>query len=444
MATRRDALLKGFDENRFFMRTTVERNIAAHRKGRMRLRLMDAEGRPLSGAQVAVDQMGHDFNFGCNIFLLDEMETEEKNLQYREKFREIFNYAIIPFYWKDLEPERGKPRYVADSYKVYRRPAPDLALEYCDENGLRRKGHCLIYHSFTPLWMPEDVPTQKRLTEEHLREVAGRYAGRIQDWDVENENLCSLHFDRFRLYEEPDYLEWCFTAADRAFTGGNRLFINEASFIWNERVRNGHMGVRSPYYMQIARLLAAGKRVDCIGMQFHQFIRKEDEMREDSLPFDPVKLYEVMDCYARFGRPLHVSEITIPAYEGSPEEEDVQMELTKNLYRTWFSHPAMDGIIWWNLVDGYAVGAPRNTRGGENYYSGGLLRYDMAEKPAYAALRELVQKEWHTKEALCTNERGEVEFEGFFGEYALKVNGLDAGRFHLARASRPEKEIRLQ
>lgn len=56
MATRRDALLKGFDENRFFMRTTVERNIAAHRKGRMRLRLMDAEGRPLSGAQVAIDQ----------------------------------------------------------------------------------------------------------------------------------------------------------------------------------------------------------------------------------------------------------------------------------------------------------------------------------------------------------------------------------------------------
>ena len=134
--------------------------------------------------------------------------------------------------------------------------------------------------------------------------------------------------------------------------------------IWNEYSKNGFMGTRSPYYMQIDRLLTKGKRVDCIGLQFHQFIRREDELTNGSLPFDPVKLYAVMDCYGRFGKPLHVSEITIPAYECGPDEEAIQMELTKDLYRTWFSHPAMDGIIWWNLVDGYAAFAPRNTKEG--------------------------------------------------------------------------------
>ncbi len=442
MPKRRDELLKWFDENRFFMENTVKRNIEAYRMGRVRLRVTDAEGKAVSGAVVAVDQRSHDFNFGCNIFMLDEMESEEKNALYREKFKELFNYAVVPFYWSDLEPEQGKPRYAADSPKVYRRPAPDLALDYCDENGLRRKGHCLIYHAFTPEWMPKDVPTQKRLTEAHLREVAERYAGRIQDWDVENENLCSYRCDKFRTYEEPDYLEWCFTQADRAFTGGNRLFINEAAFIWIENGYNGFMGIRSPYYMQIDRLLTGGKRVDAIGMQFHQFIRRENELTKDSLPFDPVKLYEVMDCYGRFGKPLHVSEITIPAYECGPEEEAVQMELTKELYRTWFSHPAMDAIVWWNLVDGYAYGAPRNTHEGENYYSGGMLRYDLSEKPVYQALRELIQNEWHTRAELCTDENGEVEFQGYFGDYNVAVNGQNVADFHLAKTLRDTVEIR--
>ncbi len=444
MSKRRDDLLKAFDENQFFMENTVERNIASYRKGYTRIRITDADGKPLVGAKVSIDQRSHDFNFGCNIFMLDEMETDEKNALYREKFKEFLNYAVIPFYWSDLEPERGKPRYAADSPKIYRRPAPDLVLDYCDENGIRRKGHCLIYHAFTPKWMPKDVPTQKRLTEAHLHEVADRYAGRIQDWDVENENLCSFHCPQFRVYEEPDYLEWCFKSADRAFTGSNRLFINEAAMIWNEYSKNGFMGTRSPYYMQIDRLLTKGKRVDCIGLQFHQFIRREDELTNGSLPFDPVKLYAVMDCYGRFGKPLHVSEITIPAYECGPDEEAIQMELTKDLYRTWFSHPAMDGIIWWNLVDGYAAFAPRNTKEGENYYSGGLLRYDMSEKPVYQALKELIQKEWHTSEELYTNQNGEVEFEGFYGDYAMKVNGAEAPGFHLAKTDYLSREIQLK
>ena len=52
-----------------------------------------------------------------------------------------------------------------------------------------------------------------------------------------------------------------------------------------------------------------------------------------------------MDYYGLLKIPLHVSESTIPAYSGTPDEEQVRMELTKNFYRTWFSHPAMDAIV---------------------------------------------------------------------------------------------------
>ena len=85
---------------------------------------------------MEIRQTGHEFKFGANLFMLDEFESEEKNRIYREKFPEAFNLATVPFYWNDLEPEEGKPRYAADSPKIYRRPAPDLCVAYCKEKGI--------------------------------------------------------------------------------------------------------------------------------------------------------------------------------------------------------------------------------------------------------------------------------------------------------------------
>ena len=50
-----------------------------------------------------------------------------------EIFKEYFNLATVPFYWNSLEPQENKPRFEKDSEKIYRRPAPDLCLEYCEE-----------------------------------------------------------------------------------------------------------------------------------------------------------------------------------------------------------------------------------------------------------------------------------------------------------------------
>ena len=64
--------------------------------------------------------------------MIDELETDDKNAEYKKRFKELFNLATIPFYWCDLEPEEGKLRFAKDSPKIYRRPAPDLCLEFCD------------------------------------------------------------------------------------------------------------------------------------------------------------------------------------------------------------------------------------------------------------------------------------------------------------------------
>ena len=131
MNTRKETILKNFRKNETFLNTTVKNNIEIHRKGTAKLIVTDENGKPIPGALVKFCQKSHEFKFGANLFMLDELETDEKNKQYKEYFKEIFNLATLPFYWSDLEPERGKPRYGKESAKIYRRPAPDLCIEYC-------------------------------------------------------------------------------------------------------------------------------------------------------------------------------------------------------------------------------------------------------------------------------------------------------------------------
>ena len=128
-----------------------------------------------------------------------------------------------------------------------------------------------------------------------------------------------------------------------------------------------------------------------------------------------------MDTYARLGKSLQITEVTIPAYSNAAEDEEIQAQILRNLYSIWFSHPAMEAIIYWNLPDGYAYNAvPGDMTAGENYYYGGLIRFDFTPKPAYLAIRDLFEKEWRTNLTLHTDS-GALSFKGFYGEYELEI-----------------------
>ena len=71
----------------------------------------------------------------------------------------------------------------------------------------------------------------------------------------------------------------------------------------------------------------------------------------------------------------------------------------------------MDGITWWNLVDGGA--AP-----GEPSYSG-LFDANLAKKPSYYILDELINKEWTTNLTLTADHSGKISFRGFKGDYKI-------------------------
>ena len=167
--TREEYMLKPFKDNADLIAERSKAGIENGRKGFATIALKDESGAPVREATVRLTQKTHDFKYGANIFMLDEFETEEKNAAYREVFKQHFNMATVPFYWDTLEPEEGKPRFAKDSPRVYRRPAPDLCLEYCEENGITPKAHCLHYDHFEPKWLQKyDEPTQWKKLDKRM------------------------------------------------------------------------------------------------------------------------------------------------------------------------------------------------------------------------------------------------------------------------------------
>ena len=148
----RKEVLKPFEEKRDFMEDRIATGIEANKKGFAFLSFVDGDGKPVNDVEVKVTQKNHDFKYGANLFMLGEMQDEERNEKYKKYFADAFNIATLPFYWNTLEPEQGKPRFAKDSPRIYRRPAPDLCLEYCEANGIEPKAHCLNYAGFMPDW----------------------------------------------------------------------------------------------------------------------------------------------------------------------------------------------------------------------------------------------------------------------------------------------------
>src|SRR3712207_1925886 len=82
--------------------------------------------------------------------------------------------------WEFLHPERG----------VWNFAAADAIVDFAEANGQVVRGHTLLWHSQLPDWVKDPTISDAELEailKDHIQTVVGRYAGRIQQWDVANE-----------------------------------------------------------------------------------------------------------------------------------------------------------------------------------------------------------------------------------------------------------------
>jgi GH35 family endo-1,4-beta-xylanase len=373
------------------------------RKADAVVEVVDAQGNPVRDAKVKAEQRTHEFLFGCNLFVLGQLDTPELNRKYEEAFARLFNFATLPFYWGDLERQQGKPRFAEGSAHIWRRPPPDRLVAWCKAHGVTPKGHALMYakNMFMPDWTARNDP--KAFLEQarkHIAEITERYGRDVAVWDVVNEEIPRLASPGQWHAVPDDYLPWCFEEA-------GRLVPKNAKLLLNDGTSQAHV-TTAQYETLLKGLLARGLRLEGIGIQFH--VSRDGLLSGKQYP--PAQLTAVYERLGQLGLPLYITEITVPGTgERGPE---LQAAVVANLYRLWFSTPRMAGVTWWNLGDGTAY---RD----ENKALGGLLDKDMNPKPAYQALDKLINHDWKTQTAGTTGADGRFAFRGFKGRYLVTV-----------------------
>ena len=109
----------------------LDESIAKYRKGELIIKAK-------RGSQVTVEQMKHEFWFGCAIPNSFAGNMSEDNLKlFKEHFLQNFNAAVTEnaFKWMYMERNKGEVNYTM----------VDSILKWCDENDIPLRGHNIFW-----------------------------------------------------------------------------------------------------------------------------------------------------------------------------------------------------------------------------------------------------------------------------------------------------------
>lgn len=388
------------------------------RKNTKKIQFTDANGKPLANAQVSYNLKKHEFLFGCNAFQLSHIvnaKGEEEALKHPnvQQFLDLFNFATVPFYWGQFEPEEGKPR----SKELMQ------ASKFLQNQGVTVKGHPLCWHTACADWLLKyDNPTILEKQLGRIQRDAGEFAGVIDMWDAINEVVIMPVFDRYdnaitRLCKEHGQVglvKMIFDACKKANPN--------ATFLIND------FNMSPAYEKLIEDCLNAGVKIDAIGLQSHQHQGY----------WGLEKLEDVLSRFERFGLPINFTENTfvsgqlVPAHlddlndfeypddASTPEGEEQQAKWIEEFYTAIFeNHPQVTAITNWDFNDGAWLNAPS-----------GLVRRDGSVKPSYYAMQKLIKEKWTSTGSVTTDANGYAEINGFKGEYQWNTPS-DSGKFTL-------------
>ena len=351
------------------------------------------KGKP--GTTVHVEQLKHEFWFGCaissSVFSENTRMSEADIKMYKQKFLENFNSAVTEnaVKWGSMERKRGKIDYYT----------ADNILDWTEENKLPCRGHNLYWgvDQFVQQWV-------KDLDEEELREAvkkrgieaAQHYKGRFVEYDLNNEMIHGNYYAE-KLGEgiTRDMAEWVLQGDP-----GAKLWLNDYDILTGNQL--------GAFLQHIKEMLKQGVPIAGIGVQGH--LHGETFSKE--------KLKESLDSLGQFGLPIRITEFNMPGQRSkfykdksvklTEEEEFQKARNIADYYRTCFAHPAVDGILMWGFWEG------------ANWIkASSLYNLDWSPTPALKTYQDLIHKEWNTDISVILDENGQAIVPAFFGDYKI-------------------------
>ncbi|HEY9124484.1 MAG TPA: endo-1,4-beta-xylanase, partial [Bacteroidales bacterium] len=304
---------------------------------------------------------------------------------YKAVMLKYFNYGVCgnQFKWSGIEPNRGQLNY-----------APfENTLGWFKKVGWDMRAHTLLwggtsstdYHEL-PKWVGE-LPGKAMYDtcKMRVKREVTRYKGIVREYDVMNEPTHATYLQS----KAGDSINWnCFKWAYEADPTA-RFFVNDYNIIeYQDQTDN--------FIKLVKKMLEKGAPVTGIGAQCH--IGATTDIDNFKKRFDQL---------SQFGLPIKVTEFDMNALKVSQQQHAIE---AAKMMRLCFSHPAIEGFIFWGIMDpGWADGVAN------------LLNEDRTPKIVADTVYHLIHNVWTTKITDKTNASGMFTFKGYYGDYDILV-----------------------
>jgi endo-1,4-beta-xylanase len=212
---------------------------------------------------------------------------------------------IVEKEFNTITPENCmKAEYINPTPGVYDFKAADEFVAFGKKNNMFIVGHTLVWHNQTPSWFftndkgePNTPKEQKEQMRTYIKAVAGRYAGKVQAWDVVNEVIDNDGSYRLTTWVNgigngDEMVKLAFKYASE-YAPDTELYYNDFN-AWRPEKREGIVRM-------VKMLQKEGIRIDGIGIQAHwglNFPKNE-------------YIQQAIDAYAALGLKVMITELDI-------------------------------------------------------------------------------------------------------------------------------------
>lgn len=399
----------------------AEERIRQHRMGDAVVELALPDGSLVSGGTVVqLNQTEHDFHFGGSLTQAWTLHKHPTFDKYLDRFAGLFNCGTLGFYWNWHESREPGTWQLAEHTQ--------RTLQWAKQRGMTVKGHPMMWHSCLPRFVDQEPDVQQidRYILDHVQMLARDYP-QVNQWDLYNEA------PGIRLKPAENGARRWMEAMGGAGPITERLMDTVREVQPKGFFMLNHFKHDDPeYHEQIDYCLDHRVPFSAIGIQTH--------MHTQARVLSSQQTWQFLQEYAKYGKPIHLSEVTIlscepfkdwrelqeheasiaaarrarkpePRRVSTPEGEELQAEMVRDFYTLAFSHPGVEAIVWWSVTD---LGAWRGM-------PAGLVDENMDPKPAYRVLDQLINHQWRTSTELKTDQQGRVSFRGFNGDYRVTI-----------------------
>lgn len=228
----------------------------------------------------------------------------------------------------------------------------DRLLAFCNDHHIRMRGHCLIWNEWVPGWIKAMTNAERRrYFDAYIEEVVGRYAGRLQSWDIVNEPFWPGHHapGNFRVgpwYDAfgPDYIRRAFVRAAQA-DNSTKFVLNEAQTERDDKL--GHT-IRRDLLKLVADLKHAGAKLDAVGLESHL---------QPQYPRDLGRYAAFLHDLAGLGVDIYLTEFDVrdDTFPDDIKARDAKVAAFGGQFLdTALRNPAVKTLITWELSDAYS------------------------------------------------------------------------------------------